>query len=618
MADASLEAVSNTEVSRLFPVQPDFLVSLVESFPKEWRGVLASLNAETLPLKKACNWLENQRPSSPHWPGFLDSLVLDFPVVSAGDVCFLPKICVLPLNVQRNLLGFILYNSKSIPCENLEKFVDRLDQFKPSDPSSWNNTLKELLRSEIRKIRAQGNSASQKGKEMVAKLDRIEIEPLVHVEIICEKSQPKFVGLCDKIRAIDCGTRTCPVYATDLWVLKSRPAGNQLDYDKCGADGKQGIVPSTGTYDTEAMIGRSTPNVDFSPDRPLKDNDVEMIEILESPVERSQTDELMDINVEDLMVPCPPGDFPQTTISEEKIPDSSLIRTLPVQTVSSQTDACVPDNFPAEANPEKSKVSVVLSADVALLKEAIQNLQGSRECQSSLPLSPLITCAPSEMEAVCLMLNLGELTEPAAITLCQQFTNSSIEPSHSNGVIFSKHLILPRLEQVSEGAASRVFTETVCSFAKKHPRAFCDGVILHLVCSTSFGAFQADLLCRVISDTFSKDVASSMLQNIIETRLAADGSIFQWSEPVLMVLLCVINSKWDLFDKALFESYALMLEQQAALLAKSLKFAKLLLATINKYPAHVRAQHNLFQNVLQNNDTFFKKAAITALKKVMK
>ena len=125
----------NVGVKGLFPVQPDFLVSLVKSFPKEWRGVLASLNAETLPLKKACNWLENQRPSSPHWPGFLDSLVLDFPVVSAGDVCFLPKIFVLPLNVQRSLLGFILYNSKSIPCaagidrkenskfsENLEKF----------------------------------------------------------------------------------------------------------------------------------------------------------------------------------------------------------------------------------------------------------------------------------------------------------------------------------------------------------------------------------------------------------------------------------------------------------------------------------------------------------------
>lgn len=125
-------------------------------------------------------------------------------------------------------------------------------------------------------------------------------------------------------------------------------------------------------------------------------------------------------------------------------------------------------------------------------------------------------------------------------------------------------------------------------------------------------------MSKIISDAFTLEVVKYVLEKILDTRFNSQGSSFKWSEDTVTVLQSIINLKFDIFDKPLFEKFAVTLEQQAPFMGKSLKFAKLLLAIIAKYGLHVKEHHDLFARVLQNNDTFLKKAGISALRKVVK
>ena len=200
-----------------------------------------------------------------------------------------------------------------------------------------------------------------------------------------------------------------------------------------------------------------------------------------------------------------------------------------------------------------------------------------------------------------------------AISLCQQFVSLSSEPSFSNAVVFAVHCLLPKIQQLKQNA-SRVLFAAVNQFAKKHSRAFCDGVILTLVQQSNLDTPQVDLINKVIKECLTEDTRVYLMQLIFSVKSDTEGLPFSWTESTVSVVQMLIDLKPE-FNEDLFGNFVCVLEKESQHLTKSLKFSKMLLAVIKTYGQHVSMHQNTFVYILEVNETFLKKAGLTALKK---
>lgn len=200
-----------------------------------------------------------------------------------------------------------------------------------------------------------------------------------------------------------------------------------------------------------------------------------------------------------------------------------------------------------------------------------------------------------------------------AISLCTQFVALATEPSFGNAAIFATHCLLPKVQELKQ-AASRALLTAVSLFAKKHSRAFCDSVIARLVQQSNFDTPQVDLVNKVVKECVSEDTRIHLLELIFATKSENQGCPFLWSENTVSVVQTVVDLKPE-FSDDLFRTFAGVLEQQSRHLSKSLKFAKMLLAVIKTYGKHVSMHFNTFVRILEGNETFLKKAGLSALQK---
>ena len=580
-------------------MKPDklFLASLVYSFPEEWHGLLAALNSENHPVQTATSWLEKMSSStSIHWPELVDHLVAEFPIVLDNEALFRPKVFLLPLNIQRNLLAFIHYHSNAVTVECLERLVRTLEVHVSPGDTCWTNLLRKLLKAKVRdkKLEEMCESFEARKKEFELELEQGAMNSLVYMDM-SNKSEQKFKELCKKIGASCCAkAENCPVYSEHNWALQSgfheNTNNDVVDMPATCMNIKRGNKQMReNEVDKEGEMDQGDQSSGIPTTSTLNEQqEVNVIEIVESPAKRLRTD-VSDAELEEFTVPCPLKGV------------EGLL-------------------------PEVEGGMTLLHLDASLMtqvKELNDCLQTLSNCQSSAAkdltqaLKLFSSCTSAEIEEICVFLDLRELSESVSVLLSQQFVAMTTLPSYGNTTIFAKYNILPKLEGLTQ-AASRVLFTTIHSFAKKHPRPFCDGVVSHLLRSTDFAAPQADVISKIISDAFTLEVVKYVLEKILDTRFNSQGSSFKWSEDTVTVLQSIINLKFDIFDKPLFEKFAVTLEQQAPFMGKSLKFAKLLLAIIAKYGLHVKEHHDLFARVLQNNDTFLKKAGISALRKVVK
>lgn len=103
---------------------------LISSFPKAWQGLFAALNVEeSLAIVSASNWLRSRSSNlfgneiPPLWSTLLRSLCLEFPVLFNKFIFFQPKFACFSLNLQRNMLSFILYSVECIPVHDIKVCV---------------------------------------------------------------------------------------------------------------------------------------------------------------------------------------------------------------------------------------------------------------------------------------------------------------------------------------------------------------------------------------------------------------------------------------------------------------------------------------------------------------
>lgn len=583
-----------TDERNIVDFPPDNLLEvLISSFPKEWRGVFAALDSEHLPVQAAIFWLRKKSSNEmlseipPNWENFIDHLLSDFPVVLKDKLFFRPKILLLPLNIQRNTLGFISQRSYSIPLETLDKLVQRLRKFSV-ELEGWRVTHVKILESKVNELKR----SNIKGVDDESGTDNTG-KDLCYTDIVTKESKSRFDELVKK-NDVAKSSRTIPWFSHVLDTAK-RKEGSIISDDSTYRDYKAAeqndfdMVDLTSDVDlqSETLLHRINPGSPHNFD----DSDIEIIEVTENSSKQIKTADSIDVNFRELTVPLPPEHL---IIDGEDDPEH-LIK--------------------EEASATNSKLSDTLQLKVSALQNLLTG-QELKEGNFSDELNIFSFCSSLEMEHVCNQLELKSIEESTAISLCTQFALLPTEPSFGNTAIFAAHCLLPKVQELKQTASRALFT-AASLFAKKHSRAFCHGVVQGLIQESNLNTPQVDLVNKVVKDCFSRDTRIHLLELIFATKSDSQGCPFSWSEDIISIVQTVVDLKPD-FSSDLFESFTGVLEQQSRHLSKSLKFAKILLAVIKTYGEHVSMHFNTFVRILEGNDTFLKKAGLSSLTKVSK
>lgn len=598
MADEDGNSTHKKDLVDFPPV--NLLDTLISSFPKEWRGIFAALDSENFPVQAATFWLQKKSSNNmllsdipPNWNDFIDHLVSDFPVVLNDKLFFKPRILLLPLSIQRNALGFISYHSCVVPVESLEKLVHSLSKFS-IELEGWRATYVKILASKINELkRSRCEALNDKGQSNDGENN------LLYTEIITEESKARFEELINKNKS----SRNIPWFSQVLDSEMREDDGNISEKHLLSTHGDDidmvDLTTITCTRDVDLQTDTKLQEIHPGSSHDFDDSDIEIIEVIESPGKQIRIEHIADVNIRELTVPPPPEHL---IIDMEDVPEHLIVET-----------EVVPEHLiTEEAAAADSKLGDVLQPKFSALQTLLTGLE-IKEDNFSNELDIFFSCSSLEMEYICTQLNLKSIKESLAISLCTQFVALATEPSFGNAAIFATHCLLPKVQELKQAASRALFT-AVSLFAKKHSRAFCDGVIARLIQQSNFDTPQVDLVNKVVKECVSEDTRILLLELIFATKSENQGCPFLWSENTVSVVQTVVDLKPE-FSDDLFRTFAGVLEQQSRHLSKSLKFAKMLLAVIKTYGKHVSMHFNTFVRILEGNETFLKKAGLSALQK---
>ena len=624
MTDAATE---HKEKFVNFPTS-SFFASVISSFPAEWQGVFGVLNSETYPLYTATNWLHerlaDQTKTSipPHWTNLVNHLSSEFPSLNVDEVSFKPKLLLLPLNLQKNVLTLIIYHFKEIQLEIVEKLVRVLDTFSP-ELSDWTCILYKQLKARVitqllnnKKGLTSGRHRCQPAVYPSTESPMIPNsyeQSIVYGDTVSAESRDEFDEICKKLSVAN-----PPVSYPGFNKVRWLSLENEFVHRSWKS--KQKSVEANSGDEANDIVEKDSCVNALKPEALELDKEVVPMNDSNKFVTRDTHTELICVDDDD----DGGGDDNGDGADEHSRPKRPKVMSEPETDVFNgislplPPDAISDRDIEADVSAELSAMSKSLMDRVSPLMALLQSTDSGTDStiskQLRLQLGLLCECSSTEMEIACKCLNLSSVTEQTAVLLCQQFVDMKTEPSYGNTVMFAHYTILPKLEGLEQPAA-RVLFATIMAFGKKFPRAFCDGVAVKLLTGNKLGTFQTDIICKVIKDAFGLEAVKHILNEILKPdRNLPNGS---WSENIVTIVQTIVDTNVDIGSIS-FARFSQVLELNSLPLAKSLKFAKLILAVINKYGHHVVEHSKVFENILDSNATFLKKAGRMALKKLIK
>ncbi|XP_006813300.1 Fanconi anemia group E protein-like [Saccoglossus kowalevskii] len=153
----------------------DLETLVLKIIPLQWHGVIGTLSNPDNPIQSSNYWLLQQSALS--WNDLIQSLCQKEPIIHQDKtLIFKPRISLLPIDIQRNLLTFIHYHQEQIPSDVIVKLLNEIEQYIKQD--DWLAFLvKEIERT-----------------HMLAETDKIRLD------LFCQSSN-KLTDLCDRIKA---------------------------------------------------------------------------------------------------------------------------------------------------------------------------------------------------------------------------------------------------------------------------------------------------------------------------------------------------------------------------------------------------------------------------------
>ncbi|KAF7472779.1 Fanconi anemia group E protein [Marmota monax] len=214
-------------------------------------------------------------------------------------------------------------------------------------------------------------------------------------------------------------------------------------------------------------------------------------------------------------------------------------------------------------------------------------------------------CSSSQMELLCVQLQLPQLSAAGLLQLCTWLLALSPDLSLSSATVLTRSLFLERILSLTS-SASRLLRTALTSFCAKYTYPVCSALLVPLLQAPGIGPAQTELLCGLMKDeSLEPDTQGLMLGQILE---------LSWREETFLVLQSLLERQVEMTP----EKFSVLMEKlckEGLTATTSLAYAKLVLTVMTKYQAHITEAQKLdLAMVLESNTTFLRKSLQASLK----
>ncbi|VTJ60653.1 Hypothetical predicted protein [Marmota monax] len=214
-------------------------------------------------------------------------------------------------------------------------------------------------------------------------------------------------------------------------------------------------------------------------------------------------------------------------------------------------------------------------------------------------------CSSSQMELLCVQLQLPQLSAAGLLQLCTWLLALSPDLSLSSATVLTRSLFLERILSLTS-SASRLLRTALTSFCAKYTYPVCSALLVPLLQAPGIGPAQTELLCGLMKDeSLEPDTQGLMLGQILE---------LSWREETFLVLQSLLERQVEMTP----EKFSVLMEKlckEGLTATTSLAYAKLMLTVMTKYQAHITEAQKLdLAMVLESNTTFLRKSLQASLK----
>ncbi|GAB1300790.1 Fanconi anemia, complementation group E [Apodemus speciosus] len=240
----------------------------------------------------------------------------------------------------------------------------------------------------------------------------------------------------------------------------------------------------------------------------------------------------------------------------------------------------------AEGLPGGDRLSLSTTALLAALCTVARKPQMGPEGleEPLVDLQFLHECSPSEMELLCVELQLPQLPDGGLLQLCSRLLALTPALSISNASVLARSLFLDRIRAL-QSSASRLLSVALISFCVKHTYAVCRAVLCPLLQDPCVGPAQTELLCSLIKDeSLEPDMQAQILGQVLE---------LAWREETFLVLQALLERRVEMTPEV-FGVLVQRLCKEGPAATTSMAYAKLMLTVMTKYPASDSVQKPVF------------------------
>ncbi|KAJ8023762.1 Fanconi anemia group E protein [Holothuria leucospilota] len=245
------------------------------------------------------------------------------------------------------------------------------------------------------------------------------------------------------------------------------------------------------------------------------------------------------------------------------------------------------------------------------LQDALHAQKVSWTPQLTELLKTFVTLPLPEFDVGCTVMEINSLSLPSLVALSHQVTSLPLNHiSFTTSKHLAKCLFITKLTELNH-TAPRNLLVALSQFGKVFSNPLLEGCLIPFLHEQELGPHQADLLLKVSKDGLGDAERVLILCGLLQKEQ------LKWSEHVTAFLQGILNTKVSLDSEALDEVVG-ALEEHSSTQSQCPKFAKLILAVINKFQKQLTSKHKAgLQSVIQKNKTFLKNAMNVALKKCM-
>ncbi|XP_071508013.1 uncharacterized protein [Diadema antillarum] len=236
----------------------------------------------------------------------------------------------------------------------------------------------------------------------------------------------------------------------------------------------------------------------------------------------------------------------------------------------------------------------------------------SRQSESCIEaLQYMASCTPAQLADICDYIGTAAVSVADLPAICQLLIPLSTQFSLTSATVLAEQLYLKKVKDLTQTAPRSLLT-SLSDFTRAFPKPTIEGALTPCLVHPGSTHLQFDLVAKVIKDALTNDHIVYLVRNIFV------NPSFHWSESTTSFIQSILDCKLEV-DSSFLHLLVSSLERNAVVQSKCKKFAKLLLAVINKYGKECTPDHvTRLQRSAEVNQTFLKKACLAALKKVQR